>query len=143
MLAHLAGHRRWSRPQVADNLSPLQRLAVECFEDCRIDHLVLRRYPGLRRVLLALHPRAGRRRLRPATRQCLRHRLACLSRALLDPAHGYRDPTCSRFVAALPRPLARAASPAPPTWPRWRSHGRHARAARATSRPGALRRHAW
>ena len=49
MLAHLAGHLRWSEPQVADNRSPLQRLATECFEDARVDHLVLRRYPDARR----------------------------------------------------------------------------------------------
>ena len=63
-LAHMAGHRRWSLAQVADNLSPLQRMSIESFEDARIDHLVLRQYPGLRPLLLALHP-AGRERVRP------------------------------------------------------------------------------
>ncbi|MBK6850307.1 MAG: hypothetical protein IPG93_01525 [Burkholderiales bacterium] len=105
MLAHLAGHRRWSQPQVADNLSPLQRLAVECVEDCRIDHLVLRQYPGLRRVLLALHPAPREDACDPETESCLRHRLVCLSRALLDGDHPYRDPALldcrERFLAAL------------------------------------------
>ena len=105
MLAHLAGHRRWSRPLVADNLSPLQRMAVECFEDSRIDHLLLRRYPGLRRSLLALHPAPAEDACDAARESCLRHRLACLSRALLDPAHGYRDEALlafsARFAAAL------------------------------------------
>lgn len=105
MLAHLAGHRLWSRPQVADNLSPLQRLAVECFEDGRIDHLVLRRYPGLRRVLLALHPAPAEDACDAERESCLRHRLACLSRALLDATHRYRDPALlefrARFLAAL------------------------------------------
>lgn len=32
-LAHMAGHRRWSSPQIADNWSPFQRLAVE-FRGC-------------------------------------------------------------------------------------------------------------
>lgn len=91
MLAHLAGHRRWSRPLVADNWSPLQRLAVECFEDARIDHLVLRRFPGLRRVLLALHPVPLAGACDPERQSCLRHRLTCLSRALLDADHPYRD----------------------------------------------------
>jgi nitric oxide reductase NorD protein len=104
-LAHLAGHRLWSRPQVADNLSPLQRLAVECFEDSRIDHLVLRRYPGLRRALLALHPTPAEDACDGERESCLRHRLACLSRALLDPAHPYRDPVLlefrARFLGAL------------------------------------------
>jgi len=105
MLAHLAGHRQWSRPQVADNLSPLQRLAVECVEDSRIDHLVLRRYPGLRRVLLALHPAPAEDACDEERESCLRHRLTCLSRALLDPSHSYRNPvlleTHARFHAAL------------------------------------------
>ncbi|MEY4748724.1 MAG: hypothetical protein RIQ60_938 [Pseudomonadota bacterium] len=104
-LAHLAGHRRWSEPQVADNLSPLQRLAVECVEDSRVDHLVLRRLPGLRRVLLALHPAPREDACDTTKASGLRHRLACLSRALLDPAHGYRDPVLrevrQRFHAAL------------------------------------------
>ncbi|HSQ71170.1 MAG TPA: hypothetical protein VLM87_02000 [Rubrivivax sp.] len=98
MLAHLAGHRRWSRPQVADNLSPLQRLAVECFEDARIDHLVLRRFPGLAPVLLALHPVPDEDACDPVRESCLRHRLACLSRALLDARHGYCDTTLCEFV---------------------------------------------
>ncbi len=98
MLAHLAGHVRWSRPQVADNLSPLQRLAVECFEDARIDHLVLRRFPGLAPVLLALHPAPDEDACDPVRESCLRHRLACLSRALLDARHGYGDATLCEFV---------------------------------------------
>lgn len=105
MLAHMAGHRRWSTPLVADNLSPLQRLAVECVEDARIDALALRRFPGLRPALLALHPAPAENCCDPAGESCLRHRLACLSRALLDPSHGYRDPALreaeARFRAAL------------------------------------------
>jgi len=91
ILAHLAAHRRWSQPLVADNLSPLQRLAVECFEDCRVDYLAIRRYPGLRRVFLAMHPAPAEDACDPRRESCLRHRLVCLSRALLDAAHPYRD----------------------------------------------------
>lgn len=105
MLAHLAGHRRWSLPQVADNLSPLQRLAVECFEDARIDALVLRCYPGLRATLLALHPVPAEDRCERAQESGLRQRLACLSRALLDPAHPYRDADLQDFVARFRRCL--------------------------------------
>jgi nitric oxide reductase NorD protein len=97
-LAHMAGHRRWSQPQVADNLSPLQRLTIECFEDARIDHLVLRQYPGLRPLLLALHPMPVEDACDPNTASCLRHRLAMLSRALLDPAYSYRDEVLKAFV---------------------------------------------
>ena len=96
-LAHMAGHRRWSRPQVADNWSPFQRLAVETFEDARIDTLVLREYPGLRATLLRLHPVPVEGACDPATQSCLRHRLAMLSRAMLDPVHGYTDPDLLAF----------------------------------------------
>ena len=106
MLAHAAGHRRWSRPQVADNLSPLQRLAVETFEDARVDHLVLRRYPGLAGVLRALHPVPAEDACDPVRESCLRHRLACLSRALLDPAHPYSNRTLLEFVALFHAELA-------------------------------------
>ena len=31
VLAHMVGHRRWSKPLIADNWSPFQRMAVEFF----------------------------------------------------------------------------------------------------------------
>ncbi len=98
MLAHLAGHRRWSQPLVADNWSPMQRLAVETLEDARIDTLLLRRFPGLAPTLLALHPQPAKIACDPATENCLRHRLICLSRACLDPAHRYGDPLLNEFT---------------------------------------------
>ena len=99
VLAHLAAHRRWSLTLVADNLSPLQRLAVECFEDCRVDLLALRCYPGLCRAFLAMHPAPAEDACDPQRESCLRHRLVCLSRALLDAAHPYRDPVLLEFRA--------------------------------------------
>ncbi len=98
-LAHMAAHRRWSQPIFADNYSPAQRLAIECFEDARVDALCLRHYPGLRPVLLALLPAPAADACDPRTHSCLRHRLAILSRTLLcgttGPwavvAHGYTD----------------------------------------------------
>jgi nitric oxide reductase NorD protein len=98
MLAHLAGHRRWSRPLIADNWSPMQRLAVETFEDARIDTLLIRRYPGLARPLHTLHPQPAEDACDESRHSGLRHRLTCLSRALIDPAHGYRDPLLLDFV---------------------------------------------
>lgn len=97
-LAHMAGHRRWSQPQVADNWSPFQRLAVETFEDARIDLLLMREYPGLRRTLLALHPKPVQGACNEQTHSCLRHRLAMMSRAMLDPDHGYTDPDVLLFT---------------------------------------------
>ena len=106
MLAHLAGHRRWSLPLLADNWSPLQRLAVETLEDARIDTLLLRRFPGLKPTLLALHPQPAENTCDPATENCLRHRLTCLSRACLDPLHGYAAPLNSEFAGKFHDMLA-------------------------------------
>ncbi|AOU97418.1 hypothetical protein BI364_04945 [Acidihalobacter yilgarnensis] len=106
MLAHIAGHRRWSSPQIADNWSPFQRMAVEFFEDCRIETLLIREYPGLRRLFLALHPHPVEGACDPETTSCLRHRLAMLSRALLDPDHGYRDADLNDYVARFHALLA-------------------------------------
>ena len=99
VLAHMVGHRKWSTPQIADNWSPFQRMAVEFFEDCRIETLLIREYPGLRRIFLALHPQPVEDACDPETTSCLRHRLAMLSRACLDAQHGYRDADLQAFVA--------------------------------------------
>jgi nitric oxide reductase NorD protein len=45
-LAHIAAHRRWSTPMFADNCSPMQRMAIEVFEDSRIETLIMRAYPA-------------------------------------------------------------------------------------------------
>ena len=87
-LAHMVGHQRWTKPLIADNWSPFQRMAVEFFEDCRIDTLLIREYPGLKRIFLSLHPKPAEAACDPETTSCLRHRMAMLSRALLDPNHG-------------------------------------------------------
>ncbi|MDD5296232.1 MAG: VWA domain-containing protein [Rhodocyclaceae bacterium] len=97
-LAHMVAHRRWTRAQIADNWSPFQRMAVEFFEDCRLETLLCREYPGLKRIFLALHPKPVEGACDPETSSCLRHRLAMISRAMLDPDHGYRDPVLNDFV---------------------------------------------
>ena len=110
VLAHMVGHRRWSEAQVADNWSPFQRMAVEFFEDCRIDTLLIREYPGLARIFLALHPKPGETACDPETTSCLRHRLAMLSRAFLDPAHGYGDPVLLDYVQRFHTLMGKGAS---------------------------------
>lgn len=110
MLAHLAGHRRWSQPLIADNWSPMQRMAVEFFEDARIDTLLMRRFPGLRPLLLALHPTPAADACDAATTNSLRHRLASLSRACLDPAHTYHEPLLVEFVGRFRDALADGAA---------------------------------
>jgi hypothetical protein len=110
VLAHMVGHRRWSRPQIADNWSPFQRMAVEFFEDCRIENLLMREYPGLRGVFLALHPKPVADACDPETTSCLRHRLAMLSRALIDPDHGYSDPDLLDYAGRFRDLLAQGES---------------------------------
>jgi hypothetical protein len=106
VLAHMVGHRRWSSAIVADNYSPFQRMAVEFFEDCRIENLLIREYPGLRRIFLALHPKPVEGACDPETTSCLRHRLTMMSRALLDPDHGYRDADLNEFARRFHELLA-------------------------------------
>jgi uncharacterized protein YegL len=71
---------------------------VEFFEDCRVETLLIREYPGLRRIFLDLHPVPGETECDPETTSCLRHRLAMLSRALLDPQHPYTNPQLLEFT---------------------------------------------
>jgi len=97
-LAHMVGHRRWTQAQIADNWSPFQRMAVEFFEDCRIETLLCREYPGLKRIFLALHPKPVEDACDPETTSCLRHRMVMISRALLDPDHGYQDADLLTFT---------------------------------------------
>ncbi len=110
VLAHMVGHRRWSTPIIADNYSPLQRLGVEFFEDCRIDTLLCREYPGLRGIFLGLHPHPGEADCDPDTTSCLRHRLTMLSRALLDDAHGYGNPHILEFARRFREIMAQGTS---------------------------------
>ncbi|MDR0480804.1 MAG: VWA domain-containing protein [Gallionellaceae bacterium] len=97
LIAHLAAHRRWSEAQIADNFSPFQRISVEIFEDSRVEWLAMQEYPGLRRLWQSLHPV-------PAEDACpegwssIRHRLAMMSRALLDADHPYANPVIRRFA---------------------------------------------
>ena len=109
-LAHMAAHRRWSTPIFADNFSPAQRLAIECFEDARMDTLTLREYPGMRRIYSALHPTPVDGACNPATHSCLRHRLAMLSRALLDPPKRFESPQLADWVQRFHALLAQGES---------------------------------
>lgn len=89
-LTHIAAHRRWTRAIIADNLSPFQRMAVEFFEDSRVEYLAMKEYPGLRRVFLTLHPVPLEDACDVEQESSVRHRLAMLSRAILDQHHPYK-----------------------------------------------------
>jgi len=97
-IAHIAAHRKWTTAIVADNFSPFQRLAIEHLEDSRIEYLMLKEYPGLRKHLLALHPIPVEGDCNPENESCIRHRLAMLSRAILDENHGYSNKHVLDFV---------------------------------------------
>lgn len=91
VLAHMMGHKRWSTAIFADNLSPFQRMAMEFLEDSRVEYLTMLEYPGLRRLFLALHPEPAEDACDPELESGVRHRLAMLSRAILDTQHPYKN----------------------------------------------------
>jgi len=97
-LAHMAAHERWTTPFIADNFNRFQHLAIEAFEDARVEWLAIRRYPGLKRIWKALHPTPDADAC-PEGWSCIRHIMAMLSRALLDPEdHPYTDDTLREFL---------------------------------------------
>jgi len=97
-LAHIVGHRRWTEAIIADNMSPFQRMAAEFLEDSRVEQLAMREYPGLRRIFMALHPVPAENACDPDKVSTVRHRLAMLSRAILDPQHPYRNAHIIEFA---------------------------------------------
>ncbi len=109
-LAHMAAHQRWTLPLIADNYSPFQRMAVEFLEDCRVEALAIRQYPGLKKLFLSLHPNPVEGACNPETHSCLRHRLAMLSRALLDPEHSYTDSDLLEFAERFHQAMAKGES---------------------------------
>ena len=100
LLGHIAAHRRWTQPIVADNFSPFQRVAIEFLEDCRVEYLAMQKYPGLRRLWSALHPKPQEDACNTEEESCIRHRLAMLSHAIMHPDdHGYRGEKVREFTA--------------------------------------------
>ncbi|MBT3347151.1 MAG: VWA domain-containing protein [Thiotrichales bacterium] len=97
VMGHMAAHRQWSKPIVADNFSPFQRLTIEMIEDSRVEYLLMQRYPGMRKIFRALHPTPIEESCSPEEESCIRHRTTMLSRALLDPEHGYKNPIYQEY----------------------------------------------
>jgi uncharacterized protein YoaH (UPF0181 family)/fructose-specific component phosphotransferase system IIB-like protein len=99
-LAHMSAHRRWSQKMIVDNWSPFQRASVEIFEDSRVDFLACQRYPGLRKLFLALHPIPKEEDLQLEEQgvSVFRLRLAMVSRAILDPDYTYQNEHVREFV---------------------------------------------
>jgi len=99
LLAHMSAHRRWTTALVADNLSPFQRMAIEKFEDARVEYLAMQEFPGLRQLWCKLHPVPQEDIEKNDGVSYILHRLAILSRALLDPQHCYQNPSILKYVA--------------------------------------------
>jgi nitric oxide reductase NorD protein len=99
LLAHLSAHQRWTRAIIADNLSPFQRMSIEVFEDARVEYLTMQEYPGMRQLWCKLHPVPAENIEIEEGKSYIRHRLAMLSRALLDPQHPYRNPAILKYVS--------------------------------------------
>jgi uncharacterized protein YoaH (UPF0181 family) len=99
-LAHIAAHRRWSQKMIVDNWSPFQRASVEVFEDSRVEYLACQKYPGLRKLFLALHPipKEADLQLEEQGISVFRLRLAMVSRAILDPDYTYQNEHVREFV---------------------------------------------
>jgi uncharacterized protein YegL len=97
MIAHMMAHRRYSTPYLADNYSPFQQLYIEVFEDARVEYLTTLEFPGLHRLWLALHPTPEENAC-PDDYSPVRHKMAMLSRALIDPEHPYTDPVLLESV---------------------------------------------
>ncbi|QYZ65498.1 MAG: von Willebrand factor A [Gammaproteobacteria bacterium (ex Lamellibrachia satsuma)] len=110
LLAHVAAHKTWTRQIVADNFSPFQRVAIEMFEDSRVEMLAMRHYPGLRRLWTALHPKPIEDDCHSEEESCIRHRLAMFSYALLNPDHGYQNPDLLEFVQRFHEIMAESES---------------------------------
>jgi len=107
LLAHLSAHRRWTSNLIADNLSPFQRMAVEAFEDSRVEYLAMQEFPGLRQLWCKLHPVPREDIEKKEDTSYIRHRLAMLSRALLDPKHNYKNPVILKYVARFHETMAK------------------------------------
>jgi len=97
ILAHVMAHKYWSKPIVADNLSPFQRIAVEAIEDSRVEYLAYKKYPGLKKIFLALHPKPVEEDCHSEEESCIRHRITMLSYAILNPQHGYKNAEIIEF----------------------------------------------
>lgn len=107
LLAHLSAHQRWTRAIVADNLSPFQRMSIEVFEDARVEYLTMQEYPGMRQLWCKLHPLPAEDIEIEEGKSYIRHRLAMLSRALLDPQHPYKNPAILKYVARFNELMAK------------------------------------
>ncbi|MBD3755652.1 MAG: VWA domain-containing protein [Gammaproteobacteria bacterium] len=96
-LAHMMAHKKWSGKLMADNFAPHMQLFISVFEDCRVEHLAIQRYPGLKKLFLALHPYPEKGACDDTKQSCLRYRATRMSRALLDENFDPENPLLEEF----------------------------------------------
>jgi hypothetical protein len=94
----MSAHRCWSEKIVVDNYSPFQRIGIECLEDCRVDTLASKRFPGLYRLFMELHPQPLEDACDEENESCIRHRLTMLSYACMNPEHQYKNRDIIEFA---------------------------------------------
>ena len=108
MLGHMMMHQQYSRPRYADNLSPLQRITIEWFEDIRMDRLLMQRFPGLIPLFRRLHPTPTAHTSLPNQSDVML-RLCRLSRSLIDPNYLDDDTIIQQFTARFDQQFQLAA----------------------------------
>jgi len=97
VIAHMLAHKKWTTPLLADNFSVFQHIAIEIFEDARVEHIAMQQYPGLRSLWVKMHPIPTPGTC-PDGWACIRHKLAMLSYAMLNPEHRYTEPSLLEYV---------------------------------------------
>jgi len=99
LIAHMLAHQEFTRPVVADNLSPHQRLFAEVFEDARVEYLSAKRYPGLTNIWKKLVPELDEFDCDETKQSGVKHRAAMLARALIDGNHPYENNDIREYAA--------------------------------------------
>ncbi|MBN2866959.1 MAG: VWA domain-containing protein [Thiotrichales bacterium] len=96
-VAHMLAHKTWSGKLMADNYAPQMQLFISVFEDCRVEYLAMQRYPGLRKLFMALHPYPEKGACDDSKHSCVRYRATRMSRALLDKNFDPENPLLEEF----------------------------------------------
>ncbi|MEQ8346006.1 MAG: VWA domain-containing protein [Sneathiellaceae bacterium] len=104
--AHIAAHMTFTPGRLEPGgLKPVQLALVSLVEDARVEHLAMRRMPGLRRLWAPFHT------ARPDGARTMPSLLARLARALFDFDHPDPEPWVQKGRAMLQARLARLDDP--------------------------------
>ena len=98
LVSHVIAHKKYGEWAFADNFGPFQRVSMEVIEDSRVEYLAMQKYPGLRKIWLAMHPKPVQNACDDEHEACINHRLAMFSRAVLDPDYHIEEPVLASFV---------------------------------------------